>query len=169
MLCHIRNGWYEGIIYLLTIRVADLTGIDISIFVYFHMPLVSRTDLAKNMHKIKVNVSVSAAITTTALPEYDACQRTLVSALWWLHCSNRHTFADVINQVLADSANTSGISSFDLTDTLLWWLARKWISSFVFTIVQKCVPVFALWHTLFLSVIKTLLPARPLLLCEKPL
>jgi len=63
----------EGIIYLLTIRIADLT-------VYFHIPLVSRTDLAKNMYKIKVNVSVSASITTTGPPEYDACQRTLVSA-----------------------------------------------------------------------------------------
>ena len=65
---------------VLTIRIADLTGINISIFVYFHIPLVSRTDLAKNMYKIKVNVSVSASITTTGPPEYDACQRTLVSA-----------------------------------------------------------------------------------------
>ena len=34
--------WYEGIIYLLTIRIADLTGINISFFVYTHIPLLSQ-------------------------------------------------------------------------------------------------------------------------------
>jgi len=39
--------------YLLTIRIADLTGINVSVFVYFHIPLVSRTDLAKTCIKSK--------------------------------------------------------------------------------------------------------------------
>jgi len=30
------------------------------------------------------------------------------------------TFADVVNEALVDSVSTSGISSFDLTESLLW-------------------------------------------------
>jgi len=101
---------------LLSIGLAGVTDIQVSVFLYLHEPLLRWTAFVEGVNQQDKNICICSKLATiiTGLSDSDTCLTILVSTSWWLQVSSKVTSSGETSQVLQVSVMMRGILSFDL-------------------------------------------------------